>query len=56
MKSVDMYLGDCVCLAILREGGGPGAVGGQYCYNRSGRIGGHCAGGKKKRRSASAER
>lgn len=56
MKTVDMYLGDSVCLAILREGGGPGAVGGQFGDNRGSCISRHCAGGEKTRRGASAER
>lgn len=57
MKSVDMYLGDSVCLAILRETGGPRAVGGQFSHYRSGRIGGHWdAGGEETRKGASAKR
>lgn len=56
MESGDIYLGDSVCLAILREGGGPRAVGGQFGHDDSGRIGRHRdAGGEERRRGASAE-
>lgn len=50
-----IYLGDSVRLAILREGGGPGAVGSQLGHYHSGRIGRHCA-SSEKRRGASALR
>lgn len=56
MKIVEIYRGDSVCLAILCEGGGPGAVSGQFGHNHSGCIGGHWgAGSEERRRDAGAE-
>ena len=53
---MDIYLGDSVYLAILREAGGPRAVGGQFGHDDSGQIGGHWdAGSKETRRGASAK-
>lgn len=54
MKSVDIYLGDGVYLAILREAGGPRAVGGQFGHDDSGQIGGHWDAGGEETRGASA--
>lgn len=56
VKSLIIYLGDNVRLAVLREAGGPRAVGSQFGHYHSGRIGGHCASGEETRRGASAER
>ena len=56
VKSVDIYRGNSVCLAVLREGCRPRAVGYQFGHCLSGCICGHCAGGEKSRKGASAER
>ena len=53
---MDIYLGNRVYLAILREAGRPRAVGGQFGHDDSGQIGGHWdAGGEETRRGASAK-
>lgn len=54
---MNIYLGHIIYLAILREAGGPRAVGDQFGHHHSSQIGGHWdAGGKETRRGASAKR
>ena len=54
---MNTYLGDRVCFTILREDGGPRAVGDQFGHDLSGHVGRHRnAGGKERRRGASAEK
>ena len=55
MKSVDIYRGDSVFLAILSEGGRLRTVCDQFGHDLSSRIGGHCP-SREERRGASAER
>ena len=55
VKSVDIYRGDSVFLAILSEGGRLRTVSDQFGHDLSCRIGGHCP-SSEERRGASAER
>ena len=56
MRSVNIYRGDSVFLAVLGESGWPRTVCGQLCHDHGSRIGGHCPGGEEGSRGSSAER